>query len=129
MDLRDAQEIRPDALEHLCAGLGRGKGGWDHACSHTLGDRGARGVLVVRWGPPGPAAQGGGAGAGVVALHLRVPEGAEASRALLSASVLKLRRRGRAVVRLCPEDAAGAAQGWDGSGWLGGLGPAGPERG
>ena len=120
MDLRDAQEIRPDALARHCVGLdpAAGAAGWDHACSHTLGEQAERGALVVGRGP------GAAAGAaGVVTLHLRAAEGPEASRALLSASVLKLRRRGRGVVRLRPGDAAGLAPGWDGAGWLGSLGP------
>ena len=117
MDLRGINEIRPDRAADACAQAGAGDEPCEHACSHDTPEGGLAVARVV-----------------ATTLHLHVVGGsaqdpadnpaensAEATQRLVSASVLKLRGRGHAVLRLLPDETAAAAPGWDGSGWLEGL--------
>ena len=110
MDLRGINEVRPEALAGAGAAPVDG-GPWVHACSHT--------------------ASGGGfslVGAAAAATRVRLigtsaAEAASLNRAMVSASVLKLRGLGCGIVRFEPDEPAASSGGWDGSGWLQRLDP------
>ncbi len=105
MDLRGINEVRPDGLAEAGAATAAEEGFWLHACSHTAA---GGGFSLV--GGAAPATR-------VRLIGTDAEDAATVNRAMVSASVLKLRGRGCGIVRIELDEPAAAASGWDGSGW------------